>query len=320
MNMALEYYGTRWLKDEDSFQFPSLLEYITQTRQELSRPMQAPPYAAADENSRLEEVNEKVKADPYLSRVNFHESLRNVEREYQTVRYLSYANNPILYDVCVFTANKLMKLTPMIFLYHTLKPGRIYNASASDYQDKAYIYVSDQFFVEHGMLKPEELCFMIGHELGHVQCHHIYISCVKTGTSNNEYSADRAGLIACTAWIRKERPQYTVEQAIQEAVLYAASLLQKLAIAAGNGPSKTKWSDFDYDLIRKAIDEIFQGASKLTVSLGTHPHTRHRIMAMVHFSQSQLLYRCLGESPQSNGNLYSDSQLQTIMAYLLKAD
>lgn len=317
--MALEYYGTRWLKD--GFQFPSLLEYIVQTRQALSRPMQAPAYAAADENRRLEKVNEEVKADPYLSRAQFHESVKNYEKAFQNVRGLSYADNPALYDVCIFTANKLMKLTPMIFLYETQKPGFIYNASATDYQDKAYIYVSNQFFAEHGMLKPEELCFIIGHELGHVQCHHIYISSVnQTGTSNDEYSADRAGLIACIAWIRKERPQCTVDQAAREAVLYAASALQKLRLAAEKGPGKNKWADFDYDSIQKTIGEIFQGASTLTVSLGTHPHLRHRIMAMVHFRQSQLLYRCLGEPLRSDENLYSDSQLQAIMAYQLKAD
>ncbi len=314
--MAFEYHGARWLKD--GFRFPSLLEYIERTRLALSAPIQAPAYAAADENRRLETVNEQVKSDPYLSRAAFHESVRKYERVFQNVRALSYADNPELYDVCVFTANKLMKLTPMIFLYHTLKPGYLYNASATDYQDKARIYVSDQFFAEHGMLKREELCFIIGHELGHVQCHHIYITSVNlSGTSNDEYSADRAGLIACTAWIRKEDPQCTVDQAAREAVLYAASTLYKLRLAAEKGPGKNKWADFDYDSIRKAIDGVFHGASKLTVSQGSHPHLEHRIMAMVHFSQSQLLWRCLGETPRSGIDLYSDIQLQTVMAYQL---
>ena len=95
----------------------------------------------------------------------------------------------------------------------------------------------------------------------------------------------------------------------------------KMGIAATNGRNKTDWSTaFDYDKTREYLERIFDGASKLTVSTRSHPHTRHRIMAMVNFSQSQLFYRCLGLDPSQYQGLLTDKQLQTMMAYQLKSE
>ena len=65
------------------------------------------------------------------------------------------------------------------------------------------------------------------------------------------------------------------------------------------------------------MDGVFDGAARLSISTGSHPHTRHRVMAMINFSQSQLFYRCLGLDPADYSGLCSDEHLQRMMAYQL---
>ena len=47
--MELKYHGTQWLKE--GFEYPSLYDYIEKTKQELTKPLHAPEYAAAGEKS-----------------------------------------------------------------------------------------------------------------------------------------------------------------------------------------------------------------------------------------------------------------------------
>lgn len=314
--MDFEYRGKTWLRS--GFRFPGLLEYIEKTKKELSEPLQVPMYATAGEAAYIHAISEKAATDPYLKRTEFNQIVRNLNKRYSDVHAVGYRENQKLYHICLFVTEKMANTVPMIFLYTTNDSGYIYNASALDHRDKVWIYISSQFFSEHGMLKDEELCYLLGHELGHAQCHHSTLTGVHDwGSSDMEYSADRAGLIACAQWIRKNDPACPMGQVAEQSVLYAASLLQKIASAGTAEKGTINWAEFDYDSIQDAIHDIFKGASKMTASISTHPHTRHRIMAMVHFSQSQLFYRCLGEDPDQYKNLLSDQHLQNIMQYQL---
>jgi len=314
--MELKYHGTQWLKE--GFVYPTLYDYIEKTKQELTKPLHAPEYAVAGEEDRLRSVSEKVQTNPYQSRAAFSELIKRETASYENVRPLSYRENVLLYDICVFAVKRMMNLNPIIFLYKANNVGKMYNAFASDYQDKVWIYISEQFFLEEQMLREEELCFLVGHELGHAQCHHIYIANVnRSSTSDDEYSADRAGLIACTEWIRRKHPEYSAEHAARLAVIYSAAMLLKLSLGAEMGPGNNDWSVFNYALVENSIQEVFRGASKLNVSEGTHPHTQHRIMAMILFSQSEMFYRCLKVDTAGMEGLYSDQQLNTVMSYQL---
>ena len=170
------------------------------------------------------------------------------------------------------------------------------------------------------MLRPEELCWLAGHELGHSQCHHSTMKLeLQKYSSDREYSADRAGLIAAASWIRKEHPDYDMKQVAKLAVLYGATVLHKLDLGYQKGPGNNNWNEYDYVPAEKIIDRIFEGASKLTVTEGSHPEDRRRIMAMSHFSKSQLFYRCLGIADLSPyHNLLDDETLQDVMGYHLK--
>jgi len=314
------YHGTHWLKD--GFSFPGLYQYIEQTKEKLRQPLHIPEYATANEGERIKSISEKLQQNPYLRRAAYADAAKLERSGISNLRTISFDDYPSLYEVCVFASKTLTGVLPLIFLY-TADEGSddTYNAMALDYMDKVWVYISDQLFKEQGMFKDEELSSIVGHELGHAQCHHATIASAKKVSSDAEYSADRAGMIVCARWIMEHEPQRSPDEVAQLAVLYSSAALLKMGIAATNGRNKTDWSTaFDYDKTREYLERIFDGASKLTVSTRSHPHTRHRIMAMVNFSQSQLFYRCLGLDPSQYQGLLTDKQLQTMMAYQLKSE
>lgn len=314
--MRFEYFGTNWLRE--GFTFPALSDYIADTKERLRQPLSVPDYATAGEAERIRNFSRLTQENPYLQRAGFAEMVRREQEDLGDLRTVPYGEYPVLYDVCIFASKMLTGVSPLIFLYTAKTEGMRYNACALDYQDKVWLYISDQLFREHGMLKTEELCYLVGHELGHTQCHHATIRSTVSYGSDKEYSADRAGMLVCAKWMLTHLPGCRPEHAAQQAALYGAATLLKLEMAAANGPNRTDWrTAMDYEQLRAAMDGVFDGASKLSVSTGTHPHTRHRVMAMINFSQSQLLYRCLGLDPGDYPGLCTDEHLQRLMSYQL---
>ncbi len=311
-----EYYGTNWLKE--GFVFPGLYDYIEETKERLRQPLSVPEYATAGEAERIRRFSEKAKENPYLQRAGFAEAARQLKTGMGDVRSIPFGEYPLLYNVCVFASKTLTGVPPITNLYTSGGDELRYNAFALDYQDKVWIYISDQFFKEHGMLKVEELCFIVGHELGHTQCHHSTLGSDSSYGSDKEYSADRAGMIVCARWMLEHLPGCAPEYAASRAALYGVSSLLKLELAGKNWPDRTDWSRaVDYEELQSAMDRLFDNASKLTVSSGSHPHDRHRAMAMINFSQSQLFYRCLGFDPGEYPGLLSDAVLGRFMSFQL---
>ena len=314
--MGFEYFGTNWLTD--GFTFPSLSDYIKDTKERLRQPLTIPAYATAGEAERIKRFSQLTQDNPYLQRAGFAKVVRQGGEDWSDLRAIPYGEYPELYNVCVFASKILTGVSPIIFLYTAKTLGMLYNACALDYQDKVWIYLSDQLFQEHGMLKAEELCYLVGHELGHAQCHHTTIRSTADYGSDKEYSADRAGMIVCAKWMLTHISGCQPEYAARQAALYGAATLLKLETAMANGPNKTDWrTAMDYEKLRQDMDGVFDGAARLSISTGSHPHTRHRVMAMINFSQSQLFYRCLGLDPADYSGLCSDEHLQRMMAYQL---
>lgn len=314
--MKFEYFGTKWMTE--GFTFPSLADYIADTKERLRQPLSVPAYATAGEEERIQNFSKLTRDNPYLQRAGFAEIVRREGEDWENLRTVPYGEYPELYGVCIFSSKMLTGIQPIIFLYTAKNPGMLYNACALDYQDRVWLYISDQLFKEHGMLKTEELCYLVGHELGHAQCHHTTIRSTTSYGSDKEYSADRAGMIVCAKWMLTHIPGCQPEYAARQAALYGTATLLKLETAAVNGPGKTDWrTAMDYEKLQRDMDGVFNGAAKLSVSTGSHPHTRHRVMAMINFSQSQMLYRCLDLDPGEYPGLCSDEHLQRMMAYQL---
>lgn len=314
--MQYKYSGENWLNGDKAFAFEGLFDYIQQTKKRLSQPLAIPEYATAQEAERIKKISEKIQADPYFQREAYAEMAKNMG--YSSLRTVVYGEYPALYEVCIFASRKLTGVNPVIYLYTSQNPGSAYNAAASDYMDRVWIYISDQLVKERGMMKDEELCFLVGHELGHAQCHHITIASSGKDSSDDEYSADRAGMLACTKWIMEKNPDMDAPDAIKEALLYSVSALHKIRIGMANGLNNTYWEKYSYDDVRSLIDGVFKGASRLALTKTSHPLPSHRIMAMVNFSESELMYRCLGLDPEKYQHLTTDVQLSRAMSHLLK--
>lgn len=312
--MDFEYRGKFWLKK--GFRFPGLTDYIRKTREKLTKPLTLPDYVAAGERRRIRVLTEKTKEDPYLNRAAVNEMIRETNKSFTALHSISFGSHPVLYEVCMFATRTLMDTEPMIFMYDTQEKGYQYNAFAVDYQDKIWIYVSSQFFRERRMLTDREMCFLVGHELGHAQCHHSTLATMDSDTSDNEYSADRAGMIACARWILAHDPAATAEQAVREALLCGAAVLKKLTIGTKNGPGNTDWSEFSYEELRHEVEQNYVKAASMPLSDGTHPHDEHRVMAMDYFSESELMLRLIGADPSAYRNLRTDLQLDKAMAKL----
>jgi len=308
--------GTNWMKGEKAFVFPGFYDYVKETKARLSQPLTIPEYATAKEAKRIEKISAIVQKDPYHKRKVYAQMAKNMNLS--DLRTISYEEYPGLYNVCLFVSGEMMGASPVIYLYTPKGLNLAYNAMALDYLDRVWIYISDRFVKELGMSRDEEICFLVGHEMGHAQCHHVTIASSAEDTSDDEYSADRAGMLACTGWIMKNDPGLTVRQAIKKALLYSSSALLKLGIANANGLNNTDWSKVTEEMMQEQVDGIFQQASKLALSKGTHPETAHRIMAMDYFSESELMYRCLGLNPGEYPNLATDQQLSKSMAHLLR--
>jgi len=306
-----------------TFTFPSLYEFVEDTRKKLQEPLALPAYAAANEAVLVQKVSEIIAKDPYRLRISLADEAVEREAYFQpnTLRAIRFHEYPGLYRAAQFTtmtAKQFADMDVMIQIYRAKSAEDVYQAKASSYLNKAWLYISEHFFMQPnaGMLRDEEVCFMLGHELGHAQCRHRSISLL-TGEwlgSNAEYSADRGGLIICAQWLLRQQPEGQVKDILHRAVLGCVATLDKLGLAYSGF---FKWQEYDYDELGKRLQSWLDAPGKLPPDSVTHPCDARRALALYHFSQSELLYRCLGLEPEPG--LLTDRHLREFMNTLLKS-
>ncbi len=316
--MSIEYKGKSWLKE--GFSQPSLSEFVKETREKLARPLTIPAYAAASESDSIEAVSEAFRKNPYANRVAIHGYIDAIISSMGKARPVAYDENPRLYQIAMFASRKLVDMDPVVYLYDAGKDlGSLYNACAISYLDKSYIYVSEQFFREKDMITDEELIFLLGHELGHAQCQHTVLA-QTTGKDSlrREYSADRAGMIACGLWLKEHDPTLPAEKIAKRCVRACAGALEKLTrgTLAKMKNQSVDWKGFDYEALDALIEDCFAKARSLPPDFGTHPSHEHRYMAATAFGESELFYQYLGLDPKEYRNLHSDHQLTQAMHQL----
>ncbi len=186
-----------------------------------------------------------------------------------------------------------------------LRPGPVQVFVAPSRELNAYTFglASPKVVVLHAalfqLMDADEMRFIIGHEMGHVRLGHTWLNSLVGGMAGIpspyaasallalaflwwnracEYSADRAGLLACGS------------------VHKASSALVKLAA----GPRARSQADLEQALRRiEAEDDHFLGT--LGEALGTHPMTVRRIEALEKYARTAE-YRRLQESV--DGNIY----------------
>lgn len=299
---------------------PTLLDFVETTRERLKEPLRVPDYAAAGEENSISAAMQAIRDDPYALRAALAESVKLLDSRFQegSLRPIAYGDHPQLYRAGLFVTavtKELANTDLLIRLYTAKRPEDRYQAMAVSYLDKAWIYVSDRFFQELQMVDGGELCFLVGHELGHAHCRHTTISILGGGDvgRNGEYSADRSGLIVCAKWLAAQDPELAPEQIARQAVLRSLSMLDKLEVAYRGGMD---WRSYD----RQALEDRLQGwldaPNRLPADSGTHPCDARRALAMYHFSRSRLFCRCAG-LPDRGQSLLDDGTLQEFMNTLL---
>lgn len=302
------------------FQIPTLLEFVETTRERLKEPLRVPDYAAAGEENSVSAAMQAIRDDPYALRAALAESVKRLDSRFQegSLRPISYGDYPQLYRAGLFVTavtKELANTDLLIRLYTAKRPEDRYQAMAASYLDKAWIYISDRFFRELQMVDGGELCFLIGHELGHAHCRHTTIQFLGGGDvgRNGEYSADRSGLIVCAKWLAAQDPELAPEQAARQAVLCGLSMLDKLEVACRGGMD---WREYDRQALADRLQGWLDDPNHLPPDGSTHPCNARRALAMYHFSRSRLFYRCAG-LPIQGQTLLDDGMLREFMNTLL---
>lgn len=315
--MSFQFTGKHILKK--GMQAPSLKEFIEHTYRELQKPLSVPPYATAGESERIAGVTERLSEQPFVGRTAFSETARS----FGALTPVNYSKYPLLYEICFHAHRVLNSPVPVLFVY---EPGNdkslVYQAMAVDYMQAFYLYISQNFLQEPDMASPEELCYLIGHELGHTQCHHTTLRLItkSRGGSNAEYSADRAGLLVAASWLKEKHPDWTLAQVADCAVKAGGTILNKIDVAIAHMLKKSKmnWSTYDTEGMHRKFQALFDNPSTLQPYEGTHPTDEHRVVAMHRFACSEKFYRLMGEEPIHG--LYSDALLEEVMKYHIKAE
>lgn len=304
------------------FRFPSLYDFVQRTREELQQTLALPGYAVAGEKEPVQKVSDTISESPYKLRDTVNIALEQFGQNFQpdSLRPVPYQEYPTLYRAAQFTIQtekKFADLDVLIQIYRAKSKGDLYQAQAISYLNKAWLFISEHLFMQGNadMLRDEEICFILGHELGHAQCRHTVIRLlagVELG-SNVEYSADRAGMIVCAKRALQLHPDMDARQALGRAVLYCVAALDKLGLAY---KGFTNWKDYDYGALEEKLRTWLDDPGKLPADSATHPCDERRALALYHFSQSEMLWRLLDLAPE--GGLLTDSQLQQFMNTLLK--
>lgn len=317
--MPISYAGINQTSKE--YSFPTLLEYVQSIRARLAEPLAMPEYAAANEKALLAQVEEKLKGNPYALRAEVYQNMIEVRRTRfaEEPQNIDYQKNAHLYRVAQFVANR-DKRDLSIYLYQSSQLE--FQAYAYSYLDKAWIFISRDFVRRLDAFNDEELCFIVGHEVGHAQCLHSTINLLSTEKTgrNAEYSADRYGMITCVGWICRQNPGIPAEEAVRRAKLLCVSSLDKIRYAGINPTQNPEWEKYDQEDLMKRFQGWVDGTLPLAPDSKSHPSHERRALALNQFSNSALLYRCAGLEQEPGQSLLDDNSLRQFMSALRTND
>lgn len=241
---------------------------------------------------------EKIKTKPEKFLVKMNDIMMEfvVTLDDKNMHLLSYQEQSDSYKAALSALEALgINAIPTVYQYTTEKPEYMINALALGYGNNVNIFLSKVLF-EDILTSSSEKEFIIGHELGHNQCNSAAREIVKKSETYlmsrlNEYTADRAGLIAC------------------KSLTGAVRALLKLS---DQNKSDDEWQKY----AESVIDNIESMAAECYADADTHPCTERRIAALKLFWNSEK-YAKLANQPNGNKNLLSDAELETEMEKLI---
>lgn len=242
-------------------------------------------------------MKDKFQSDPTKMFIKMNEYLRSVVRDDWEIKIINYQEERETYLATMSSVAALnIKYIPTIYSYKAKSIGMKLNSCALGYGNNINIFLSyDLFRFILSDIREKE--FIIGHELGHNQNNSTAVHIVGIGESLDvsrygEYTADRAGLLACK----------DIEAATR--ALLKVSTAEKV--------SEEKFREVAHSMVENAEQNI----ANLTSDKSTHPCLERRVAAMKAFASSQMYARLTGKSVESS--MLSDEALEKNLARIIK--
>lgn len=232
---------------EKGFEIPSFANYAQERLGKLLAPMKAPCYAMECEAERISQLYQIIKADPYK---RFAKSSNRASKAISSLdaQPVLRSADPMLHR-CIADASEALKIDkPSAYTC----AGGVGSSSesreeimkkavfAQGYMDDVWIFI-DRGVRAAKVFTEDELCFLIGFELGHTAAFHAAIRDealrnkeMKALTSEEqrmqEMTADRAGLMAVVWQQAKRYPEMDAEEIVRRALACCSSALHKRAV------------------------------------------------------------------------------------------
>lgn len=242
-------------------------------------------------------MKDNFKSNPTKMFIKMNGYLRSVVRDDWEIKIINYQEERETYLATLAAIDALgIKYIPTIYSYKTKNLGMMLNSCALGYGNNINIFLSYYLFnkVLSGSKEKE---FIIGHELGHNQSnstapHIVGVSESLEASRYGEYTADRAGLLACK----------DVEVATR--ALLKVSTAEKV--------SEEKFREVAHSMVENAESNL----SNLSGDNSTHPCLERRVAAMKAFASSQMYARLTGATVDAS--MPSDEALEQRLVKIIK--
>lgn len=281
-------YGYKSLKDFKA-------EYIKETEQSII----VPEYSAnrAFDTKIAYSMTERFKSDPTKMFIKMNEYLRSVVRDDWELKIINYQEERETYLATLKAVEALnIKYIPTVYSYKAKNLGMKLNSCALGYGNNINIFLSFDLF--KGILTDIwEKEFIIGHELGHNQnnstsIHILGLNVTPDISRFGEYTADRAGLLACR----------DVEAATRAL----------LKVSTTEETSEEVFREAAQSMVADAEKKVFM----LPGDKSTHPCLERRVAAMKVFASSQMYARLTGKHVEYT--MLSNEALEQKLARIIK--
>lgn len=194
--------------------------------------------------------------------------------------------------------NKLIKICantldiPVPQVYIKQEMGHI-NAYTYGTEDESFIVIHSATIDN---MDEQELLFVIGHEMGHIQNNHVVygtlLHYLQNAASLMVRWAAAPGLVALNSWAR--RAEITSDRAgllCCEDIETAIRVMVKFALG-----SPKLYSQVNIEEYLKQLDDVKEGLWRVSEFLNTHPYLPKRVEAIKLFALSQCYKSHIGEA------------------------